>query len=588
MRGETRGSEGVEDAGVGTSVGSARRSARRQCGMSRNAAAAEQPARAEAVSKRNNGGGNVVAAAAATTRNASDADAEGDGGDSEVGAARAESMAVRSCAGGELRQPHVANDTAGSPRSLSLSLSSPLRDVADADFALGDGTEERGAETASDLNTLHLADSDERNTRRMTAGAQRGSKLFVGGLSWNTTEVSLRNYFQQFGSVLSCVVIKDRQTGTPRGFGFVQLDSTFAADEAARREHYLDGRVIEAKLARSRNDTRNPDYDFSVALSTATSTSMGEFSDEFSSGTARTNANQAGADTRRRGRATETDTAEYLKRKLFVGGLPVDCTERDLVKHFNQYGAVTHAQIMLDGASGRSRGFAFVTFQCGDHANSALCAPPAQHVIGGKQVDVKPAEPKGGDGRAHGHGSRGNRAATEPDSSSINVRDIGQLGNVQARLHDFSVDDNRQRHSGVQAAGSAPHFVSATRHYQAHLAGFASPGPEHAATGGFEHATQSVPPQFTSGAPVYFPMLPMQHPSMYSAMPPPWNSASYLYGVPPHPYLYSYAVPAYVENVQARPHTHAPQSNEGDMQAASSHTPRDSVMSQPNIPSAPP
>lgn len=81
-------------------------------------------------------------------------------------------------------------------------------------------------------------------------------KLFVGNLSWNTTDDSLRNFFSQFGTVVSAQTISDRMTGKKRGFGFVE----FATDEEAERAMHeadgkeLDGRNIAVKEAQERQD----------------------------------------------------------------------------------------------------------------------------------------------------------------------------------------------------------------------------------------------------------------------------------------------------------------------------------------------
>jgi cold-inducible RNA-binding protein len=55
-------------------------------------------------------------------------------------------------------------------------------------------------------------------------------KLFVGGLSWDTTDASLRKAFALYGEITEAKVISDRDTGRSRGFGFV----TFARDEDAK------------------------------------------------------------------------------------------------------------------------------------------------------------------------------------------------------------------------------------------------------------------------------------------------------------------------------------------------------------------
>lgn len=50
-------------------------------------------------------------------------------------------------------------------------------------------------------------------------------KLFLGGISWNTTEDELRNHFSSFGEVTDAVIMTDRETGKSRGFGFITLTS---------------------------------------------------------------------------------------------------------------------------------------------------------------------------------------------------------------------------------------------------------------------------------------------------------------------------------------------------------------------------
>ncbi len=83
-----------------------------------------------------------------------------------------------------------------------------------------------------------------------------GKKLFVGGLSWNTTDEGLKSAFSRFGDVVDAKVITDRETGRSRGFGFV----TFSADEAAAGAvagmdgKALDGRTLKVNEAEERRD----------------------------------------------------------------------------------------------------------------------------------------------------------------------------------------------------------------------------------------------------------------------------------------------------------------------------------------------
>jgi RNA recognition motif-containing protein len=81
-----------------------------------------------------------------------------------------------------------------------------------------------------------------------------GKKLFVGGLSWNTNEDSLRDGFSRFGNIEEAKVITDRETGRSRGFGFV----TFASDDDAQSAigemdgQEFDGRSIKVNEAQER------------------------------------------------------------------------------------------------------------------------------------------------------------------------------------------------------------------------------------------------------------------------------------------------------------------------------------------------
>lgn len=78
------------------------------------------------------------------------------------------------------------------------------------------------------------------------------AKLFVGGLSWGTTDDSLREFFSQAGTVVSASVIMDKYTGKSRGFGFVEMSSDAEAQDAVQRFNgqTLDGRTIVVNEAR--------------------------------------------------------------------------------------------------------------------------------------------------------------------------------------------------------------------------------------------------------------------------------------------------------------------------------------------------
>jgi RNA recognition motif-containing protein len=78
-----------------------------------------------------------------------------------------------------------------------------------------------------------------------------GKKLYVGNLSYNTTEDGLRNYFAGFGNVASAKIIFDRETGNSKGFGFVEMstDEEASAAIAGTNGTELEGRQIRVNEA---------------------------------------------------------------------------------------------------------------------------------------------------------------------------------------------------------------------------------------------------------------------------------------------------------------------------------------------------
>lgn len=81
-------------------------------------------------------------------------------------------------------------------------------------------------------------------------------KLYVGNLSYGTTDADLRDTFAEYGTVQSAQVIMDRDTGRSKGFGFVEMtsDSEAAAAIAALNGAQVDGRALTVNEARPRED----------------------------------------------------------------------------------------------------------------------------------------------------------------------------------------------------------------------------------------------------------------------------------------------------------------------------------------------
>lgn len=81
-------------------------------------------------------------------------------------------------------------------------------------------------------------------------------KLFVGSLPWVVDDAKLAEIFAQAGNVVSAQVVKDRETGRSRGFGFVEMSTDEEAQNAIKNLNGadIDGRKIVVNIARPRED----------------------------------------------------------------------------------------------------------------------------------------------------------------------------------------------------------------------------------------------------------------------------------------------------------------------------------------------
>jgi RNA recognition motif-containing protein len=122
--------------------------------------------------------------------------------------------------------------------------------------AQGIGTSEEPAAEGGEgkLPEVKLEDIQISVAPRPKRGTVGPVKLFVGGLSWDTTTEDLSNAFSKFGAIVDATVILDRTTGRSRGFGFVTFEKPPDANEAVKNMNgaELDGRILKVNLAESR------------------------------------------------------------------------------------------------------------------------------------------------------------------------------------------------------------------------------------------------------------------------------------------------------------------------------------------------
>ncbi|KAI1270097.1 hypothetical protein F5Y18DRAFT_3498 [Xylariaceae sp. FL1019] len=85
---------------------------------------------------------------------------------------------------------------------------------------------------------------------------EKTSKIFVGGVSQDTTENEFKDYFAQFGRVVDATLMMDKDTGRPRGFGFVTFENEVGVEACLNTPLEIHGKAIEVKKAQPRGNMR--------------------------------------------------------------------------------------------------------------------------------------------------------------------------------------------------------------------------------------------------------------------------------------------------------------------------------------------
>ncbi|XP_077589524.1 heterogeneous nuclear ribonucleoprotein A/Ba [Stigmatopora nigra] len=219
-------------------------------------------------------------------------------------------------------------------------------------------------ENACDEGAGPIADDNSQNGGTeggqidASKGEEDAGKMFVGGLSWDTTKKDLKDYFSKFGDVSDCTIKIDQQTGRSRGFGFILFKDSASVDKVLEhKEHRLDGRQIDPKKAM----------------------------------------------------AMKKDPV----KKIFVGGLNPDTAKQVIEDYFKAYGEIETIELPQDPKTEKRRGFVFITFQ--DESPVKKILEKKFHNVGGSTCEIKIAQPKEVyqqqqfSARGYGGGARGGR-----------------------------------------------------------------------------------------------------------------------------------------------------------------------------------
>uniref|UniRef100_A0A671PF35 Heterogeneous nuclear ribonucleoprotein D-like n=1 Tax=Sinocyclocheilus anshuiensis TaxID=1608454 RepID=A0A671PF35_9TELE len=191
------------------------------------------------------------------------------------------------------------------------------------------------AEEQGDFSTDEFPEGSKINASK---NLQDDGKMFIGGLSWDTSKKDLTDYLSKFGEVLDCTIKTDPMTGRSRGFGFVLFRDAESVDRVLElKEHKLDGKLIDPKRAKAMKGKEPP-------------------------------------------------------KKVFVGGLSPDTSEEQIREYFGAYGEIENIELPMDTKTSERRGFCFVTYVLEDPVQQLL--ENRYHQIGSGKCEVKVAQPK--------------------------------------------------------------------------------------------------------------------------------------------------------------------------------------------------
>jgi RNA recognition motif-containing protein len=240
---------------------------------------------------------------------------------------------------------------------------------------------------------------------------QPSLSLFIGGLSFNTDEASLESAFSEYGTISRVRIMKDRDTGKHKGFGYVDFNDMESAERAMKEGQgkEIDGRSVRIDYSQPKGSgggggRRGGGGGGGGFGGSSGGSSGGGFG---GGGFGGSSGGFGGGDSS--GGSTKSAS-------LFIGGLSFDTDENSLRDAFSEYGPIDRVRIAKDRDSGKSKGFGYVDYLDAESAEKAVNEAQGKE-IDGRPVRIDFSTPKGSGGGGGGRKAGGGGGFGGGDSS---------------------------------------------------------------------------------------------------------------------------------------------------------------------------
>ncbi|KAG6411372.1 hypothetical protein SASPL_129453 [Salvia splendens] len=173
---------------------------------------------------------------------------------------------------------------------------------------------------------------------RMADSDPAHCKIFVHGLGWDANAETITSVFGKYGEIEDCKVVRDKNTGKSKGYGFILFKNRDGARRALKEpQKLIEGRMTSCQLA-SAGPVQTPVQTAAPSVSVP-------------------------------------PTSEYTQRKIYVSNVSAELEPKKLLDYFSKFGEIEDGPLGLDKQTGKPRGFCLFVYKSIESAQKALDEP---------------------------------------------------------------------------------------------------------------------------------------------------------------------------------------------------------------------